>query len=229
MTYCDEVPLSIILPTLNEAQGIGATLDALQPLRKRGCELIAVDGGSADSTTKRCKSKADLVIEAPRGRASQLNAGVAQARGGTLLFVHADTLLPPDADRLVVSALSGGAEWGRFDVRIVGKSRMLPLVAALMNLRSRWTGIATGDQAIFVQRSVFQAVGGFPEQPLMEDIELSRRLRSRSRPACLHQSVLTSGRRWDENGMWRTILLMWWLRWSYWRGVSPEHLARLYR
>ena len=153
---------------------------------------------------------ADRVIEAPRGRGAQMNAGAAAASGDVLLFLHADTSLPPEADRLVLEGLrSAAAQWGRFDVRIDGESPLLPIVAALMNARSRLTGIATGDQAMFVRRAAFVAAGGFPEIPLMEDVELSNRLKRVSRPLCLAARVVTSGRRFDERGAIRTILLMW--------------------
>lgn len=221
--------LSIIVPALNEAARIVATLDALEPLRARGHEVLVVDGGSGDDTAARARPHATAVLSAPRGRASQMNAGAARAQGDVLLFLHADTLLPDQADRLVAKVLSRGALWGRFDVRIAGRARMLPLIEALMNRRSRLTGIATGDQAIFVRREVFELVGGYPEQPLMEDIELSKRLLARGRPACLREQVITSGRRWEAKGVWRTVLLMWWLRWRYWRGAPAETLAKAYR
>ena len=221
--------LSIIVPVLNEAAGIATCLDALAPLRARGHEVLVVDGGSHDNTLALCRNRADAVLQSPPGRARQMNAAAAQAQGDVLLFLHADTTLPPQADEVIAQALHGGAEWGRFDVRIAGRSPLLPLIAALMNRRSRWTGIATGDQAMFVRRELFHLVGGFPDQPLMEDIELSRRLRAVARPACMRQRVVTSGRRWDSQGAWRTVLLMWRLRWRYWRGASPEALARAYR
>ena len=223
------VRLSIIVPVLDEAAGIGASLAALAPLRARGHELIVVDGGSHDDTKARCAGRADVVIDTARGRARQMNAGAAHAHGSVLLFVHADTTLPAGADAAVADALAGGALWGRFDVNIEGRSCMFPLIAALMNRRSRWSGIATGDQAMFVERALFERVGGFAEQPLMEDIELSLRLRRLGRPACLRERVLTSGRRWEQRGVWRTIVLMWRLRWRYWRGTSPEVLAKAYR
>jgi rSAM/selenodomain-associated transferase 2 len=221
--------ISIVVPALNEAAGIAATLAALAPLRAAGHEVLVVDGGSSDGTPARCAGLADAVLAGPRGRARQMNAGAAQARGAVLLFLHADTRLPAGAAAAVQQAVAGGALWGRFDVHIDGRPRMLRVVAALMNLRSRWTGIATGDQAIFVQRAAFQAAGGFADQPLMEDIELSRRLRRVGPPACLRERVHTSGRRWEQRGVWRTIWLMWRLRWRYWRGASPEALARAYR
>ncbi len=158
-----------------------------------------------------------------------MNAGAAAARSDVLLFLHADTRLPPLADVQVLQALATGACWGRFDVRIEGRPRMLRVVSTLMNLRSRWSGIATGDQAIFVTRSALDRVGGFPVQPLMEDIEISRRLKRLSAPACLRARVHTSGRRWEQHGVWRTIVLMWRLRWRYWRGESPARLAEAYR
>jgi rSAM/selenodomain-associated transferase 2 len=222
-------PLSIVIPVLNEAAGIGAALRALAPLRARGCEIIVVDGGSEDGTLQACLGLADEAISAPRGRALQMNAGAQVARGEVFLFLHADTLLPSAADASVHSALQAGADWGRFDVQIDGRSAMFPLIAALMNLRSRLTGIATGDQAIFVRRATFQHCGGFPSQPLMEDIELSRRLRKISRPSCLRARVRTSGRRWETHGVWRTMLLMWRLRARYWLGTPADVLARAYR
>jgi len=221
--------LSIVVPALDEAAGIVATLQALAPLRARGAELIVVDGGSADATTRLAAPLADAVLQAARGRARQMNAGAAAARGELLLFVHADTRLPEAADALLRDAVARGAQWGRFDVRIAGRPPLLRVVAALMNQRSRLSGIATGDQAIFVRRELFQRIGGFPDQPLMEDVELSRRLRALARPCCLRQRVTTSGRRWEARGVWRTIFLMWRLRWRYWRGESAQALAEAYR
>ena len=222
--------LSIVMPVLNEAVNLPSTLQALAPYTARGAQLIVVDGGSTDSTVALAHGAGATVVNGPRGRALQVNAGVQQAKGEVLVFLHADTQLPADADRLIAQALKNyAAVWGRFDVRISGHSKMLPVVAAFMNLRSRWSGIATGDQAMFMTRAAFDAVGGFPAQPLMEDIEISRRLRQISRPACLRAKVVTSGRRWETRGVWRTILLMWRLRFAYWRGVAPEHLAKLYR
>jgi rSAM/selenodomain-associated transferase 2 len=221
--------LSIVIPVLNEAERLPGVLTALQPLRERGVELLLVDGGSQDDSRALAQGRVDALIDGPRGRARQMNAGAARARASALLFLHADTRLPPDADRLVAHALRG-RRWGRFDVRIEGRSRWLPLVAAFMNRRSRWSGIATGDQALFIERALFEQLGGFPDQPLMEDIELCKRLKARGeRPACLRERVTTSGRRWDERGAWRTIVLMWRLRWRYWRGESAQAIAEAYR
>lgn len=222
--------LSIVIPALDEAAQIGAVLQRLQGMRARGAEVIVVDGGSSDATAAVAQPLADSVIGAPRGRARQMNAGAAAARGEILLFLHADTLLPADADLQVLAGLESGAHvWGRFDVRIGGHARMLRVVAAMMNLRSRLTGIASGDQALFVTRAAFDAAGGFPDQELMEDIELSRRLLRLSRPRCLAGPARTSGRRWETRGVWRTVFLMWRLRWRYARGESPARLAERYR
>jgi rSAM/selenodomain-associated transferase 2 len=221
--------LSIIVPVLDEAAGIEASLRALAPQRAAGHEVIVVDGGSRDATATLAAPLADRVLASERGRAHQMNAGAAAAQGDVLLFLHADTLLPPLADARLLQAVVAGARWGRFDVRIAGRSRWLPVVAQLMNWRSRWSGIATGDQGIFVRTDLFRQIGGFAPQPLMEDIELSCRLRRFSPPACLKERVLTSGRRWETRGVWRTIVLMWRLRWRYWRGETPEALARAYR
>ena len=227
--------LSIVVPALDEAAGIVGALAALAPLRRRGAEVIVVDGGSGDTTAALAAPLADRVLAAPRGRARQMNAGAAVARGRILLFLHADTRLPEEADRLVCAALDGigGGRageriWGRFDVRIEGRSRWLPLVAAAMNLRSRLTGIATGDQALFVARSAFNAIGGYRDIPLMEDIALSAALRDLGRPACLTARAATSGRRWERHGVWRTVFFMWRLRLRFFLGADPRRLALEY-
>ena len=222
--------LSIIVPLFNEAELLPALLERLAQLAQRGSEVIIADGASEDGSAALAESAGLTVLRAERGRARQMNAGAAFSSGQTLLFLHADTQLPEQAERLIEQALAGSRHvWGRFDVRIDGRPFMLRVVSRLMNMRSRLTGIATGDQAMFVTRSAFEAVGGFPDQPLMEDIELSRRLLMRSRPACIRRRVVTSGRRWETGGVWRTILLMWRLRWNYWRGVPARQLAEAYR
>lgn len=222
--------LSIVVPTLNEAPGIAAALAALAPLRAAGHEVLVIDGGSDDGTPDLAAPRADRVAAAPRGRASQMNAGARLASGDVLLFLHADTRLPPRADRLVLEGLAGsGRAWGRFDVRIDGRHPLLGFVGALMNARSRWTGIATGDQAIFVRRDAFAAVGGFPPLALMEDVALSAALKRVSAPLCLRARATTSGRRWEARGVLRTVVLMWWLRLRYFLGASPERLAERYR
>ena len=220
--------LTIVVPVLNEAATLAARLAALAPLRERGAELLVVDGGSDDDTLAIAETHTQRALVAPRGRASQLNAGACAARGEVLLLLHADTRLPQDADLLLAQALASGHHWGRFDVRIEGHHPLLPVVAAFMNLRSRLSGIATGDQAMFVRRDTFLSLGGFAPMPLMEDIDLSQRLKRIGPPACLRERVTTSGRRWDENGFWRTVALMWRLRAAFWRGADVHALARRY-
>ena len=216
--------LSIVMPVLNEAAGIGEALAALAPLRARGHEVIVVDGGSTDDTVELATSRCDQVLAAPRGRALQMNAGARAATGDALVFLHADTRLPARADEEIAQALAQ-ASWGRFDVRIASERLLLSLVACAMNLRSRLTGIATGDHAIFIHRDAFR---GFPEIPLMEDIAFSRQMKRRARPACLRSCVMTSARRWEARGVVRTILLMWRLRALYALGIAPQRLAREY-
>ncbi len=223
-------PLSVIVPALDEGAGIAAALEALAPVRDDGCEVIVVDGASGDDTVARARPLADRVITVGRGRARQMNAGAAAARGDVLWFVHADTIVDPDAGvRLRAALAQSEREWVRFDVRLSDDRPLLRVVAWSMNLRSRLTGIATGDQGLFVRGEAFEALGGFPEIPLMEDVALSRALRRRGRPLCLYVGLTPSARRWLDGGVLRTILLMWRLRFDYWRGVDPDQLVRRYR
>jgi rSAM/selenodomain-associated transferase 2 len=224
------VQLAIIVPVLNEGLILPLTLERLLPFRARGAEVILVDGGSEDGSIEIARRTGVTVLNSARGRALQMNAGAQAASSKILVFLHADTELPPDADRLIDGALRDSRHiWGRFNVCIQGRFRILAVVSMLMNWRSRLTGIATGDQAIFVARSAFEKIGRFPEQPLMEDIELSKRLRALARPVSLRACVIVSGRRWETHGVWRTIFLMWRLRWAYWRGVPAIELANAYR
>ena len=221
--------LSIIMPVLDEETGIVAALDRLTAYRQRGVEIIVVDGGSRDGTADLARPLADVVATSPRGRAAQMNAGATQSRGDVLLFLHADSQLPREADRLMLEGLArSGRVWGRFDLRIEGRSPLLRVVAMMMNWRSRLTGIATGDQAIFVTRPAFAEADGYPDIALMEDIALTRALKRVGRPLCLRARVTTSGRRWERQGVLRTILLMWRLRLAYFLGAEPSLLARRY-
>jgi rSAM/selenodomain-associated transferase 2 len=221
--------LSIVVPVLDEETGIAAMLQSLSAVRARGAEVIVIDGGSRDTTVALAQPLCDRLIAAPRGRAAQMNAGASAAHGEILLFLHADTRLPAEADRLILDGLAAsGRAWGRFDVRIEGRHPLLPVIARTMNLRSRLTGIATGDQAMFVARSAFAATGGFPDMALMEDIALSRRLKRLGRPLCLRSCVATSGRRWEKHGVVRTILTMWRLRLAFFFGAAPAKLAVRY-
>lgn len=226
--------LGIVIPVLEEAATIEPTLARLAPLRARGARVVVVDGGSADDSMARARPHANCVLSAPRGRALQMNAGARAALEehdvDALLFLHADSILPAAADALIASVLhSSSRRWGRFDVKIAGRSPLLRIVAATMNWRSHLTGICTGDQAIFVTRGAWEELGGFAPIALMEDIEFSRRAKQLSRPAAIVQRVTTSGRRWERLGVLRTIVLMWRLRFAYFRGADPAQLARRYR
>lgn len=222
--------LSIILPARNEAANIESTLAPLQSLRKRCVEVILVDGGSSDATPSLASPLCDQVLTSPPGRAQQMNAGAAASHADVLLFLHADTRLPPDADQLILQGLtSSNRQWGRFDVHIEGRHPLLPMVAWFMNHRSRLTGIGTGDQGLFMTRAAFDAVGGYANIRLMEDIRLCAALKQQvGRPLCLKARIITSGRRWDANGLWRTIVLMWWLRLRHFFGATPDALHAIY-
>jgi rSAM/selenodomain-associated transferase 2 len=220
--------ISIVIPALNEAEIIVNTLLPLQAMRKRQVEIILVDGGSTDTTIQLATPYIDQLVESIKGRALQMNAGAEVAQGDALWFLHADTVVPDAGDQRILQALQEGA-WGRFDVRLSGERTVLRVVEWWMNQRSCWSGISTGDQGIFIQRKLFKQLGGFPQIPLMEDIELSRKLKKIAAPACIHTPLITSSRRWEERGVMRTILLMWWLRLSYWAGVSPQRIAHWYR
>jgi len=219
------------MPVLDEAAIIAAALQALAPLRARGAEVIVVDGGSSDGTAALARPFADRMIAGPHNRGAALNAGAALGTGDVFVFLHADTTLPDRVDQLIATALSRRTPdrcWGRFDLHIAGRHPLLALVARMINWRSRLTGIATGDQAIFVTRKAFWSVGGFPDLPLMEDIALSRRLKRLCRPLCIATPAVTSGRRWDYHGLWHTIVLMWRLRLAYYLGAEPARLALAY-
>ncbi len=221
--------ISVVVPALNEAGNIVETLHALQPMRSRGHEVIVADGGSVDGTRELAQPLADRLISSPRGRARQMNAGAEVASGDVLWFLHGDTVPMTDADLLILEALGKTRHWGRFDVRLSGRHWLLRVVEAMMNLRSCVTGIATGDQGIFVTREVFDAVAGFPDIPLMEDIALSKRLKGYDSPACERSRLITSSRRWERNGVVRTIAVMWRTRLAYFLGADPRRLAESYR
>ncbi|MBC7751684.1 MAG: TIGR04283 family arsenosugar biosynthesis glycosyltransferase [Candidatus Saccharibacteria bacterium] len=221
--------VSIIVPMLNEAKSLALCIKQLKALTPQPLEVIFVDGESGDDSYQIAQSSGYLTLRSPAGRAQQQNTGAAVANGRILLFLHADTILPINAISLLESSLNNNFIWGRFDIRLVSSLRILKTVECMINLRSRWSGIATGDQAIFVLKSEFIKVGGFPSQPLMEDIELSKRLKRLQHPLCLRESVITSTRRWEKRGVWRTIRLMWRLRFLYWLGVPANKLAQAYR
>lgn len=224
-----ETSIAVVIPVLNEAEAIESTLRCLLDMRRRGCEVLVVDGGSTDSSAQLAEPLCDRVLTLARpGRARQMNAGAASTTSDVLWFLHADTRVPADADMTIREALGRGSRWGRFDVRLSGRQPLLRVVETMMNWRSRWTGIATGDQGLFVDRASWVTVGGFSEIPIMEDIEISRRLRRLGPPVCLRARLTTSSRRWERRGILSTILLMWRLRLYHRMGVSTEKLARIY-
>ncbi|MFB3083725.1 MAG: TIGR04283 family arsenosugar biosynthesis glycosyltransferase [Gammaproteobacteria bacterium] len=223
------VRLSIVIPTLNQAGEVRKSLSSLQRLRAQHHEVIVVDGGSDDRTQELARSLADYVIQSARGRSRQMNAGAALASGEILIFLHADTQLPEGVDRYLSSVMvRSGRDWGRFDVRLSGSHRLFRLIEWLMNLRSRVTGIATGDQAIFIRRDLFSEIGGFPEIDLMEDIAISRALKHHGPPLCLKACVVASSRRWEQYGIFRTVVKMWYLRMAYMLGADPSKLSQQY-
>ena len=218
---------SIIIPTLNEEQNIKSCLLALQHLRGE-CEIIIVDGDSGDSTQMIATPLADKVIISPKGRAKQMNNGARQAKGEIFIFLHADTYLPKNALQLIRQKISNDLQWGRFDIHFIGNHPMYKVIAQMMNWRSRLTGIATGDQVIFVTSQIFELAGRYPEINLMEDIVLCKALRKINTPICLKDKVISSGRRWEHNGLNKTILLMWSIRLRYALGGDPKTLEFLY-
>lgn len=220
--------IAIVIPTFNEADNIVATLLPLQQWRQQGHQIIVADGGSDDASIELARPLADLVINTAKGRARQMNSAAQQAHGDVLLFLHADTLLPDNASELIQASLQT-KQWGRFDVRLSGKQPLLRVVERMINWRSRLSGIASGDQAIFITQTLFHSMGGYADIPLMEDIDISKRLKHHGRPACIKTKLTTSSRRWEQNGILKTILLMWRLRLAYFLGAKPEQLARLYR
>jgi len=220
--------VSIVIPALNEGARIRGTLAKLQAARENGHELILVDGGSSDETVSMARPLVDQLIISRPGRAIQMNAGAKASCGKILWFLHADTLVPDNALEALQSVVRAGHRWGRFNVRLSGPDWQLRIIERMMNLRSCITGIATGDQGIFVLADMFWQLDAYPDIPLMEDIALSRRLRKIGRPACVREVLVTSSRRWVQNGILRTVMLMWTLRFLYWLGVSPNKLVRWY-
>ena len=219
--------VSVIIPTLNEADTIEQTLSWVR--QASACEIVVVDGGSDDDTVECARPYADQLISAPRGRARQMNAGARAAAGEALLFLHADTLPPARFAELLVAALAEPeVVGGRFDVHVDAPGLVFRMIGGLMNLRSRFTGIATGDQGIFVRRGVFETIGGYPEWDIMEDLEFSHQLKRAGKIACLRARVKTSARRWQKHGVTKTILLMWGLRLCHFFGVSPTALKAFY-
>ena len=222
--------VSIIIPAYNEAQSIQSTLVPLQSLRSNNYELILVDAGSTDDTVASAESLVDKLLHSKKGRAYQMNAGAAEAEGEVLFFLHADTIVPVKAISALETAIDkSNFTWSRFNVRLSGTHILFRVIEKLINLRSCLTGIATGDQGICIKRDLFFNIGMYELLPLMEDIALSKKLKKIARPVCISQALITSSRRWEEKGIFRTILLMWKLRLQFWLGVSADKLAEQYR
>jgi len=219
---------TIVIPTLNEEVEIQVCLMQLQGFRAKGIEVIVADGGSIDRIPQLVEGLCDQFILARRERAVQMNAGARRARGEMIFFLHVDTRLPENFSEIITSIETDTFNWGRFDIKLSGQRWLFRVIEAMVNIRSRLTGIATGDQVIFMTQKIYRAVDGFPEIALMEDIAMSRRLKSISPPLCLRQKVTTSSRRWEKNGIMTTIIKMWWLRFAYFIGVNPEKLAAQY-
>ena len=223
------IQISLIIPVLNESNTFESFLNKLQPFRNEHTEIIIVDGGSRDDTINIAKNACDKILSCEAGRAKQMNLGASQASGSVLLFLHADTILPPDYFNLIFDRMNNhGKLWGRFDVSLSGREFMFRVIENMINFRSCLTGIATGDQAMFVESKLFKQVGGFLDIPLMEDVALSKALKQHQSPACIKTRVITSSRRWEQYGIWRTIILMWRLRWAYYLGASPKELKKRY-
>ena len=220
--------ISIIIPALNEEDSIKPLLQQLQKIREQGHEVIVVDGGSADKTVSLSELLADKVIASSAGRAIQMNKGASGSKNDILWFLHADSLIPEDAIKHIQQALNN-KPWGRFNIHLSGKNIVFRIIGSMMNLRSCLTGMVTGDQGIFIDKLLFNKTGGFPNIPLMEDIAMSKNLNKRSRPACVKVKLITSGRRWEKNGILSTVFLMWKLRFLFWIGVSADKIALQYK
>ncbi|MDG1772854.1 MAG: TIGR04283 family arsenosugar biosynthesis glycosyltransferase [Oceanicoccus sp.] len=220
--------LSIIVPTLNEAETITATLQPLQMLRNQGCEIIIADGGSDDHTAEQAAPWVDQLVVTEKGRARQMNAGADLAQGRWLLFLHADTLLTANFSSFLISLASTEKQWGFFSLSLTGRHIFFRVIETAINLRSRLTSIGTGDQCLFVKKALFLQLGRFPEIALMEDVSLCKTLRQHSSPWVCIDKVLTSSRRWEQHGILKTVGLMWRLRLAYFLGASPDRLVKIY-
>ena len=222
--------ISIIIPILNESTILVRNLKNLQSARIQGHEIIVVDGGSEDKNEQLVIPLIDFFESSPRGRALQMNKGAEIANGDVLVFLHIDTFLPDDGLRAITRALEDQENgWGRFDIRLSGQCFLFRVIERMMNWRSRLSGIATGDQAIFISRDLFKKVQGFPIIPIMEDVEICRRLKKIQSPICLSQKVITSSRRWESGGIFKTVWMMWSLRLAYWFGEDPSRLVKRYK
>ena len=219
------ITVAIVVPVLNEGIHLKPLFAFLSKVRVRS---LFVDGGSSDDTRQQCENLGFRVIQSPAGRAVQMNQGAGQIDADYFWFLHADCIPPDNAVQAIQQAVSEGYSWGRFNIRLTGPGFVYRVIANMMNWRSCWTQVATGDQGIFVARELFAEIGGYPEIPLMEDVAISKLLRQHSRGACIRSVLQVSSRRWEDRGVVRTILQMWWLRWRYFIGTDPVTLHREY-
>jgi len=221
---------------LNEERAIARTLDAIAAGASGAAvtvevivEVIVVDGGSSDRSRDEARPRCASLLVAPCGLARQMNAGAAAAKGDALVFVHADTLVPPGFAGDIAAALDDPAVvGGRFDLRLDDDAPLLRFIGWLISARSRLSRTGTGDQAIFVRRAVFERLGGYRDIAVCEDLDLSRRLKRAGRVACLRSRVTTSARRWRKHGVLATTMRMWFIRAAFLLGVPPARLAHLY-
>ena len=218
--------VSVVIPVLNDAACLARLLADLRA--EPQLQLVVVDGGSEDDTFAVAQAQADLALRAPRGRAEQMRAGVAKAAHPWLWFLHADTRVPQSVVSAFAAGIAESPAWGWCDVRLAGGAWPLRVIETAMNWRSALTGVTTGDQGIFAHRSLLAAAGGIPAQELMEDVELCRRLRRLASPHRVRQPISTSSRRWERDGIARTVVLMWALRLRYFLGANTGALARRY-
>ncbi len=221
--------ISVIIPTFNESKNITATLKQLQALRKNGHKVLLADGGSTDNTIALAAPFVDEIIISEKGRATQMNSAAVKTQSDVLWFLHADTLVPENSDTIICRHLENTRKvWGRFNIQLSGQNFLFRVIENMINLRSKLTGIATGDQGIFIQQDIFKKLNGFSEIPLMEDIEITKRLKKISSPVCITHKLTTSSRRWGKHGILKTVFLMWQLRLAYYIGASANKLARKY-
>ncbi len=220
--------IAIVIPVRNEAAMLPQALQRLKALQGVD-EIVFVDGESSDGSAALIQAAGFICLLSTAGRAKQMNMGTAQTKSEIILYLHVDTAISSSHISDIKKTYNQAFAYGRFDVSLSNKRLTYRIISFFINLRSCLSKVATGDQGIFVRRTMFEAVGGYPEIPLMEDIALTKALRRKGKVLCLRNKLETSSRRWEQHGVMRTVWLMWKLRFLYWLGVSPEKLAGMYR